>query len=180
MALPSDSKTDLAWLAFRYVAGELTADEADGFERRLGQDQEAREAVAATVHLAGIVVAVRSATPAVFPMRRRSRLKVAFALAASAAACLAVVFLGRGPGESAPQTAEAKVEAGAAGAVALAWSGLRQESDREKDGTDELLAGVDESDLAPPADSDSEVVADNGPPAWLIDAAALGQGPREN
>jgi hypothetical protein len=37
---------ELDWLAFRYVAGELTPKEAGAFEERLASDQAAREAVA--------------------------------------------------------------------------------------------------------------------------------------
>src|SRR3982751_6411866 len=46
---------DLAWLAFRYVAGDLGEAQAAVFERRLGDDQAAREAVAEAVLLAGAV-----------------------------------------------------------------------------------------------------------------------------
>ena len=47
---------DLAWLAFRYVAGDLDPDESAAFERRLDHDQPAREAVAEAVALmAGVV-----------------------------------------------------------------------------------------------------------------------------
>ncbi len=58
MALPSESKSDLAWLAFVYVSGELTHAEAEAFERRLAQDQAAREAVAEAVALIGAVAAL--------------------------------------------------------------------------------------------------------------------------
>ena len=42
---------ELAWLAFRYITGELAAAEATEFEVRLESDQTAREAVAAMVEL---------------------------------------------------------------------------------------------------------------------------------
>jgi hypothetical protein len=47
----SQSQTELDWLAFRYVADELSSDERDEFELRLATDQSAREAVAAAVEL---------------------------------------------------------------------------------------------------------------------------------
>ena len=55
LPLPSEAKSDLPWLAFRYVAGELAGDEAAAFERRLDTDQGAREAVAEVVELSGAV-----------------------------------------------------------------------------------------------------------------------------
>lgn len=46
---------ELAWLAFRYITGELAAAEAAEFEVRLESDQAAREAVAAMVELTAAV-----------------------------------------------------------------------------------------------------------------------------
>jgi hypothetical protein len=46
---------ELAWLAFRYIEGELALAEAAEFEIRLESDQAAREAVAAAVELAAVV-----------------------------------------------------------------------------------------------------------------------------
>lgn len=43
--------SDLDWLAFQYIAGELTAAQAEFFEDRLSTDQDAREAVARAVKL---------------------------------------------------------------------------------------------------------------------------------
>lgn len=52
------SHDDLDWLAFRYVAAEMSPDEAAQFEERLGEDQECREAVARAVELAEAVTVV--------------------------------------------------------------------------------------------------------------------------
>jgi len=49
---------ELDWLAFRYIANEMTAIEADSFESRLADDQAAREAVARAVELAQAVACV--------------------------------------------------------------------------------------------------------------------------
>ena len=54
--------SDLSWLAFRYVAGEMDRDEAEAFESRLDQDQSAREAVAEAVALAGAIARLEPAT----------------------------------------------------------------------------------------------------------------------
>lgn len=49
---------DVDWLAFRYVAGEMTDDERDAWEIRLADDQAAREAVAAAYELTQAVAAL--------------------------------------------------------------------------------------------------------------------------
>lgn len=47
-------RSDLDWLAFQYIAGELSVDDAAQFESRLAIDQMAREAVAAAVELSEV------------------------------------------------------------------------------------------------------------------------------
>jgi len=57
MALPENNQSnqnfggDLHWLAFRYAVGELPGDEEAAFERRLADDQSAREALEQVVEL---------------------------------------------------------------------------------------------------------------------------------
>lgn len=51
---------ELSWLAFRFVAGELSGDELAAFEQRLEVDQGAREAVAEMVELTTAVQCVAS------------------------------------------------------------------------------------------------------------------------
>lgn len=55
---PPDS---LDWLAFRYIADEMSADERETFESRLAEDQTAREAVALVVEVAQAVSLVEPA-----------------------------------------------------------------------------------------------------------------------
>ena len=55
---------ELTWLAFRYVAGELSAAEAELFEEQLATDQTAREAVATSVELYHAVAAAEATVPA--------------------------------------------------------------------------------------------------------------------
>jgi len=50
--MSAEHQGELDWLAFRYVAGEMTAQEASELELRLADDQEAREAVCRAVGLA--------------------------------------------------------------------------------------------------------------------------------
>lgn len=62
--IPSEfDREELDWLAFRYVAGELTEIEAAQFEERLGTHQAAREAVARNVELSSILSRTLSETP---------------------------------------------------------------------------------------------------------------------
>ena len=52
--------TDLDWLAFRYISGEMAASEADQFESLLADDQAARDAVVRAVELSQAVLATQS------------------------------------------------------------------------------------------------------------------------
>jgi len=61
---PNDEHDSLGWLAFRYVAGELSGDELTAFEARLDSEQSAREAVACEVELAqAVAIVAGSMTP---------------------------------------------------------------------------------------------------------------------
>ena len=63
---------ELDWLAFRYIAGEMSAEEADVFEARLAVEQDAREAVASAVQLSQAVVSLSSLDQPI-KLRPRSR-----------------------------------------------------------------------------------------------------------
>ncbi|MBC7851853.1 MAG: hypothetical protein IAF94_00310 [Pirellulaceae bacterium] len=54
------SESDREWLAFRYVAGELTGDDAAAFEAELETSQVAREAVARAVELTQAIAMAES------------------------------------------------------------------------------------------------------------------------
>lgn len=56
---------ELHWLAFRYVAGELSAAEEERFEQRLAKDQAAREAVEQAAELSNAIRLVAADTAAV-------------------------------------------------------------------------------------------------------------------
>ncbi len=122
MALEEQSELD--WLAFRYVAGEMTADESVTFEARLADEQHAREAVSRAVELterlaaaapapAASVTLAQPIPPNVASIWRRSLLRAAQPLAWMAAgAAAAVLILGllgwpaRPPIDSGPVTAQ--------------------------------------------------------------------------
>src|SRR6185369_3058104 len=82
---------DLDWLAFRYVSGELPADEAATFEELLAADQAAREAVASAVQVTQAVLAAipaQVATPVVSPRRNTWRERAAWMVLGATAACV--------------------------------------------------------------------------------------------
>jgi hypothetical protein len=63
---PESGLNELDWQAFRYVAGELSADEARSFEARLATDPPAQEALSRATAL-GLCIA--ATTPMVEPRR---------------------------------------------------------------------------------------------------------------
>lgn len=172
---PQAPDDDLAWLAFRYVAGELDPDELADFEDRLDRDQPAREAVAEAVALAAGVVRAAPALRSTPGLRPRARRAAAVVLAA--AACLALASVPRWvqfrPHDNAPGARTAATGTGPA--VALAWSGLREEA-AEAPRPDDSTAPLD--DLEADAVTPIETTADAGDlveglPVWLIDAVSL-------
>jgi anti-sigma factor RsiW len=169
--LEQDEVSELAWLALRYVSGEMARDEAEAFESRLDQDQAAREAVAQVVEIAGAVAALPPARAAgTLPFRRRAAVRTFLAAATlAAAACLAWLAIDlRGPVPLPPQPRRTTANTPAA-TVALTWSSLHQEREAEKDDTSGLLAWNE--DLPVPAET--EDASDTGLPPWLVDAASL-------
>ncbi|GAB4150157.1 MAG: hypothetical protein Tsb009_24820 [Planctomycetaceae bacterium] len=51
---------DLEWLAFRYISNEMSSEEAEAFEQRLADDQDAREAVSQSVQVSHALVTLSS------------------------------------------------------------------------------------------------------------------------
>ena len=152
---------DLDLLAFRYIAAEMTAAEAEAFELRLADDQAAREAVARAVELAQAVACTRQET---IPLHRNdrsplgtdrtrsaSRLRRTVRWMVAAAASVAICVFGY---QAIRHPSEAKT-------LAKLWAKARIGQDwTEPDG--ELLADLDDA----MADDDSDVAV----PAWLIEA----------
>lgn len=190
-----DRSADLAWLAYRYVADELTAEEASTFELRLAEDQTAREAVAQAVELSSAVkVALHDSAiepePAVCTVEARgfwsqkTWLQPAAWMAVGAAACLAAVvcFYRTDQDESLPPVAvvEGETEFAQAGAVAMVWA-QSQDSGSEDlylfgsgDGTDG--SGMDVSGMEGSADehadaNDPQMIA----PGWVLAAVTRGE-----
>jgi hypothetical protein len=173
------SPDDLAWQAFRYVAGELVGVEEVAFEQRLDHDQEAREAVAEAVALVDALTRAGTDREGAVRPRRVPVPVRRLALAALSAAAVLVLAVGLGfiPWRSRPRH-------DASAAVALTWSGLRhaqQQSpaDPDTDPHDALIAWIEgpapSADPVPEtdADPDTEPADAAGPPAWLLEAASL-------
>jgi hypothetical protein len=83
MMTPRDSRlsasesleADPGFLAFQYIAGELTEAEAAAFEERLAVDQAAREAVARAVEVAQAVTVLGPLAPQALPVGRPRRVE---------------------------------------------------------------------------------------------------------
>ncbi len=157
MTLEPDS--DLHWTAFLYISGELTAEESSAFERRLDEDQAAREAVASAVELAGALAALGSDRPMKLPSRRGR----AWAIALAMAACLTAALL--------PLLKSGRPTSPTASEVAEAWSGLRKTSGAESDA--EWMARSAESPSIEAVEDDAP--AGRALPSWLLSATSAGR-----
>jgi len=192
---------DLDWLAFCYIADELSPDEREAFESQLANDQGAREAVARAVDLTRAVAAVDAegrnlATPASLAARLWRRTGVAGRLgwtAVAIAACLVVVlahhtYRGIAPVATSPQDARGGKQVGTSdrlpAQLAVVWSRTREElaawqfDDWTADSLDEG-DGADESPPFPPEDhADEDAFGANTPPSWMLAAVrAVAGGP---
>jgi anti-sigma factor RsiW len=154
-----DRADELSWIAFRYVAGEMSAAEQWAFETRLARDPAACAAVAEAVELTGAVRRAAPALPRTARPSRRSR--PAIKLAASiAAACLAVVIGLR------VTTLPTEHETDRA-AFPLSWPDLREPASLP-----ELLNWQEEDDETAMAASDN----DSGElRSWMVELAGLGE-----
>lgn len=65
--------SELEWLAFQYISGEMSAVEAELFEGRLAEDQRAREAVARAVEVAQVSLMAMEHVAAIEPARQTKR-----------------------------------------------------------------------------------------------------------
>jgi len=165
----NERENQLEWTAFCYVSGELGPAEAEQFELRLADDQEAREALARAVELTQIVAAAESTCgDSVAPTDRKTaswttRLSW-MAIGGLAALVLAMVWSGGlSQFTTDPETAR---NSGENGALASAWSAFRKELRETSDvgPLHPLTAAVFEDEDDQPT-TDELVVADA--PAWM-------------
>ncbi len=168
------SHEELSWLAFRYVAGELTGGENTSFEAHLADDQAAREAVAEAVALYE-TVALASAQPASITRWQTLRRAVAWVAAAAAVLLVASALfwmsgtdqqpdpnLAQENKNAEPQTSQNGAE------LATAWTEVRHSQGREPD--DVGIREPMESIANPSVGTDEPA----GPaiPQWLLTAVA--------
>lgn len=162
---PDDN--DRPWTAFRYVAGELTPDEAAAFEALLDHDQNAREAVADAVELAGAIALIGDP---VVSISTRSRHRAARAVAWVAAGIAAGLLLGFGfdrlvlhpPTGPRPRIAAE---------VVSTWSDLRHHADDPDALRMQLALNDDSADLA--ATLALEPNGEGEVPSWMTELASL-------
>jgi hypothetical protein len=182
---------ELDWLAFQYVAGELSMDEAERFEQRLGLDQSAREAVAKAVELtrvtalaAGVEKAGEThgsdlAAPCVVSGWQKRVAWIAGGVAASIALTwfIADALLGTRGGQFVKTSSV--TDAGGSGQaveaerdLALAWARHAEEAPSEG------AVGLSPSEPLVEADDNGGPDFDAliGPPSWMLSAVASLEG----
>ncbi len=195
--MSSARESELHLLAFRYVSGELTGDEASAFEDRLGRDQTAREAVAGAVELIGALGQITpepSHVSTTLPLRRRAVRLAPLACGAAAAAALAFL-IGRpllfpshpenAPDATSPSPTSDKVARSPTiletspletdAAIALTWSGIRREPDPQWLDQLDAWSEIGESPVAPEPERGMEIELVTEPPvsSWMMEVASL-------
>jgi hypothetical protein len=165
---PEPELSDLDWLAFRYVAGEATDDEALALEERLVGDQAAREAVG---RAAALGVRLASGGQAIVEPRRAEafpalgyRVAHAAAWTAFGAAATLAIMLSTArfrPAPAAPPAASPSTQA----VNALAWLQVRDIGDTTDRVEREFESQVDETSPIDDADGGAAV------PSWVVDIA---------
>ena len=190
---------DLDWLAFRYIADELSPDETVAFENRLASDQAAREAVAGVVDLTCAVAVVDaedhtlSRVPSLMPGARR-RVGLVGRLAwtgIAASVCLVVVLAYQhyhaiapvadsqqnSPGGEPITTSDGRSEQ-----LAVLWSRTLEElaSVEFADWAVDLRGELDDSAELPLLSAEDEANQDvyvaNAPPSWMLAAVCAADG----
>jgi len=173
----NENEQDLNWLASCYIAGELSAADAEAFEACLAEDQAAREALAGAVELWQTVAAAEAQSDAcVAPAARisanwNSRLSW-MAVGGLASLLLALLWSGViGPTWTAAQR---KLGTSAQRDLALAWNRTRAEIAEVREvglWSPVALAGDDDESISSAAIDDLGVEES---PSWIT-AALWGQ-----
>jgi hypothetical protein len=172
--MASENQNELSWLAFAYVAGELSAADAEAFELRLAEDQAAREAVAQAVELTQVVAAVEShaAEPVVVVRRESAAWSTRLAwMAVGGLASLLIALLWSGIDQPQPRVKRdepAKPQSSPqARELALAWSQTRAALAESDVGLwyPTHLATADAADAAADDADDADALAEA--PSWM-------------
>jgi len=167
-----EPQDELAWLAFRYVAGELSAAEVGQFEERMAIDQAARESLAQSVELyhaiaaaeSSVVTAVAEPPMVSLPTRDRSQHLAWLVAGVSAAAVLLMAGWNAGWFDSASPLAAHKNIVNVTPALAVAWTEMQADAIAGDDElSDDELASLHEEELGISTEA----------PSWMT-AAVLG------
>ena len=159
--------SDLDWLAFRYIANELTADEHEAFELRLADDAAACEALARaveltdTIHAAETLAPVASSPPAALWRARLSWL----AAGATAAAVLIAVSIALPKYLASPEVA-ARVSTD----LAVAWSKTLPVVPQGAMHLPLEVAGPPAPAVDDAAAAGESLTAEDLPPSWMLAA----------
>jgi hypothetical protein len=142
---------DLDWLAFRYIADELSPDEAASFETLLAGDQAACDAVVRAVELSQTIVAaqVQSARPQPISAQRHWTAPLML-IACGTAACL-LIALSLNFSSHSPNRSTVSDE------LVTAWN---QQLEQSSDGPT----------LEEPSDADEAEFVTAEAPSWMLDA----------
>ncbi len=182
---------DLQWLAFRYIAGEMTAEETAAFEQQMQTDLAACEAVAAQVELSETVLAATRLQPVttagpVASGRNAWKWSYLAAVATAVAACLLAFVAGGWLAENntgdTPEIAQPAAADAVSPELATQWSNARHDLKEAwlhplpadppaVDETLEAIAGIDED--SDDQNSDDAVADDYGAPSWMLAAVAV-------
>jgi anti-sigma factor RsiW len=154
----------LDWLAFLYIAGELSEAERAEFELRLADDPRACEAVARQVELTGAVAAAFDPviSPPVATHTKASRGGLLWRMSIGVAACVAVAaFVYFLNGKAGPNSDDpvAETPAAATEQLATAWSQTVENWPL----VDDPVAAMADTEIAPSADGITDVAT----PDWM-------------
>ena len=157
----------LAWTAELYVLGELPDAEAEQFERRLLEDQAAREAVAAAV---GLIQSLSTMRPTLAPRPRR--FPMAWVGAAAAICVVFAIAILSTPQNNELANATHSTAIADADDWILAWPQVLQDQAALNEFDDQPSVPSEDSSVltSTTADGDDEL------PAWLILATSGKEG----
>ncbi|MEQ8790756.1 MAG: hypothetical protein RIC55_30945 [Pirellulaceae bacterium] len=189
----SPNSENLNWLAFRYIASEMSAEEQQQFEVRLADDQSVREAVEEAVALHEAVCLAGREAPlagceAALVQRGVPHPAWVMAVAASVLVVVALAWLVTQRSDSGDPQAGGDPPRGEQPAVpergvrtdslALTWAALRT----EQASADSLVRSSEDwnDDAGIAAKSDNDGVKEEGElPAWLLTAVSANRAPVE-
>jgi hypothetical protein len=182
--------SDLNWLAFRYITGEMAETEVAAFEQSLAESQPAREAVAAAVRLAQAVTLCESAQTSASsgPIRAAATIppatwrgRLVWALLGAAATVLFASGLQMWRDAKAPPNVVARNRPAAAenlSELALQWTAAGGfEFDAADNGSSERRSFDDSSDTGHGSLIMSELFDDVSAPDWLVAALSSEEHP---